>query len=728
MSAPIMHEITEDYLAFVQLAREMAALGVRFRLSGASVVIDDVGRLPLSLQGDWEVHVKTKSPWLYLGGEELDIPALDFLDRLGVEAVLAETRQQARVAIRRLLEDARPHDGIVGLDIETAPLPNCGERPWANINKDGTLSAGQPSAADESALNPHHAVIACVQLYAGGKRCFVFRDAALRLVLHSHWLRRQRLVIHNAGFETAFLQHCCQYRLPPGRRAKGRVECTLQGQGLVNGVGYHGERRSLARAAKDVLGLDVPKELQTSDWGAETLSAGQIAYAASDAILAWLLWRRMVPALRTLHPRRDKRLGETWCLAGAYELQRSAIVPVAAMELRGLCLDRALHAAVVDKWVRELTEERRLYCATTGRAPPANDRERREWLVWALRDDPQRLADWPKTQTGELSVRSGHLKRLIDIESACHVLAMRAKDQLLNNFGPRLAQHISPVTGRLHCHYSIAGTKSGRFSCSNPNLQQLPRNKAPEFMECIVATPGHVLVACDWSQIEMRAAAWLYNDPALTRIFVENRDIHIESAARIAGVPTANVTKEQRQAAKPVNYGALYGQSPAGLREYAFTDYGIELSLAEAERAQAAFFAAFPQLQDGLQRNYDTSCAQGFVLIGAGRIVKAGWEDDIGGRLIFTRCCNLPIQGICADAMLRAVTNVHEQIQERNVRGGLVACVHDELLLEVHEDDAELARDLLEGSMVDAFTDTFPGAPVNGVATAKIGPNWAAVK
>jgi DNA polymerase I-like protein with 3'-5' exonuclease and polymerase domains len=235
-------------------------------------------------------------------------------------------------------------------------------------------------------------------------------------------------------------------------------------------------------------------------------------------------------------------------------------------------------------------------------------------------------------------------------------------------------------------------------------------------------------VACDWSQIEMRAAAWLYNDQALTRIFVENRDIHIESAARIAGVPAANVTKEQRQAAKPVNYGALYGQSPAGLREYAFTDYGIELSLAEAERAQAGFFAAFPQLRDGLQRNYDISCAQGFVLIGAGRIVKAGWEDDIGGRLIFTRCCNLPIQGICADAMLRAVPNVHEQIQERKVRGGLVACVHDELLLEVHEDDAELARDLLEASMVDAFTDTFPGAPVNGVAMAKIGPNWAAVK
>ena len=116
------------------------------------------------------------------------------------------------------------------------------------------------------------------------------------------------------------------------------------------------------------------------------------------------------------------------------------------------------------------------------------------------------------------------------------------------------------------------------------------------------------------------------------------------------------------------------------------------------------------------------------MLIGAGRIVKAGWEDDIGGRLIFTRCCNLPIQGICADAILRAVFNIHRLLQEGNVRGGLIACVHDELVLEVHEDDAELARDLLEIAMLNAFVETFPGAPTNSVATAQIGRSWAEVK
>jgi DNA polymerase I-like protein with 3'-5' exonuclease and polymerase domains len=719
-----------DLAALRSVLGEATALGARFRLSGAGVIIGGLDKLPELLQDELRRAEASGLLWKYLGGEELDNPALDFLDLLGVEAVLIETKERARQAVRSLSGDAKRHGGTNGFDIETATLPGLGERPWLNINKDGTLSAEQPSAEDKNGLNPHHARIATLQLYAGGKRCYVFCGEALRLVVHSHWPRRQRLVVHNAGFETAFLQHQCNYRLPPGRRAKGRIDCTLQAQGLVNGVGFHGEGRSLAQTALDVLGLDVPKELQTSDWGAERLSPGQIAYAAADAILAWLVWPRMTPVLRALHPRHDKRLGETWCLAQAYELQRRAIVPVAAMELRGLPVDRAVHAAVGDKWARELAKERELYNGMTGRSPPANDPERREWLQWVLKDDPQRLAGWPRTPTGELSVRAGHLKRLIDIESARHVLAMRAKEQLINTFGPSLAEKISPVTGRLHGRHSIGGTKGGRFSCSGPNLQQLPRKKAPEFTEGIVATPGHLLVGSDYGQIELRGAAWLHRDQALTQVFIDGRDIHIETAARIAGVPASTITAEdpRRQKAKPVNYGALYGQSPAGLREYAFTDYGVEMSLAEAERAQAAFFNAFPQLQEGLQRNYAICRAQGFVLLGAGRIVRAEWELDTGGRLIFTRICNLPISGICADCMLRAIAYIHALLQQYEIRGGVIACVHDELLLEVHEDHAEIAKDLLEMAMIDAFTDTFPDAPVNGVAIAKIGRNWAAVK
>ena len=116
------------------------------------------------------------------------------------------------------------------------------------------------------------------------------------------------------------------------------------------------------------------------------------------------------------------------------------------------------------------------------------------------------------------------------------------------------------------------------------------------------------------------------------------------------------------------------------------------------------------------------------MLIGAGRVVEAAWETDLDGRLLFTRCCNLPVQGICADCLLRAVAWTYARLKAAGIRGGLVACVHDELLLEVAEDDAEKARQILEQTMVDAFIETFPGAPTNGVAAAKIGRTWAGVK
>src|SRR4030095_16164789 len=161
-------------------------------------------------------------------------------------------------------------------------------RSWVQLKKNGTLAAHQPRPEDEAGLSPHTATIAAMQFHAGGPTCFVFRGEALRLVRDSHWLRRQHLSIHNLPFELKFLAHECRdYRPPPHRRPLGRLECTLQGTGLLHGVGFGGGRRRLANMAKDRLrGLEVPKELQVSDWGAHALSPGMLAYSACDAAIA----------------------------------------------------------------------------------------------------------------------------------------------------------------------------------------------------------------------------------------------------------------------------------------------------------------------------------------------------------------------------------------------------------------------------------------------------------
>jgi DNA polymerase I-like protein with 3'-5' exonuclease and polymerase domains len=235
-----------------------------------------------------------------------------------------------------------------------------------------------------------------------------------------------------------------------------------------------------------------------------------------------------------------------------------------------------------------------------------------------------------------------------------------------------------------------------------------------------------VLIGCDWNQVELRAAAWISGDPALTAIYEQGLDLHAEMAALMAGVPISAVSKEQRQAAKAVSFGSIYGIGPVALAQNAFADYGVEMTEREAREALNRFFTRFAILDQWRRRHADQSVAQGFIRIGAGRVVEAAWEP--GRKLTFPQCCNLPVQGICADAMLRAITLVHARLSKQRINGSLIACIHDELLLEVTEQEAEAARDILHAAMVEAFELTFPGAPITNVAAAAIGPTWADLK
>ena len=499
---------------------------------------------------------------------------------------------------------------------------------------------------------------------------------------------------------------------------RGRFDCTAQATGLVYGVGFGGSGRSLERAAASALGLAVPKEFQLSDWSAAELSAGQIAYAAIDGVIAYRLWPPLRAALQT--PMGGRR-GSVW---DAYELQRRSIPAVAEMQTRGLGFDRDEHQRQIEEWRQGLAAARHRYQEITGSAPPASQESKQEWLRDVLEKHPGHLEEWPRTATGLLTTRAGQLKRLVFIDTVRAMLEIQNFEKLLSSFGPKLAERISPVTGRLHGSYNIAAAKSGRFSASNPNLQQLPRRRAPDFPRCIIAAPGCLLVSCDWSMVEMRAAAWLYRDRALTRIFVEGRDIHNETAAAVNGCSIAAVSVTQRDGAKAINYGSIFGQGPRGLRESAFVNYGVELTLDEAERACDGFKKAYPDLYQGLWDNYHWCERRGYIEIGCGRLVRAEWEIDVGGRIQFTRACNLPIQGICADALMRAIIGLPRRLKQARVRGGLVAAIHDELILEIPEDAAPKALVILAETMLEAFAETFPGAPTAGLAEAKIGKTW----
>jgi DNA polymerase-1 len=267
-------------------------------------------------------------------------------------------------------------------------------------------------------------------------------------------------------------------------------------------------------------------------------------------------------------------------------------------------------------------------------------------------------------------------------------------------------------------------TKAGRFSSRHPNMQNLPR--APELRECIIAEEGFVLLCADYSQIELRVAAHKYRDIAMTGVFARGEDIHDASAAMICGISINEVTKEQRDRAKAVSFGVLYGQDAQGLADSAFFRFKVELTETQAQIAIDDFFAAYPDLHQGLLLNREISRRRGFIRIDpSGRLVRAEWE---GGYLSKQQTNNLPIQGGAADLMLLAIKLVDRAFRKAGIRGSLILTVHDELLAEIHQDDAVRAKQIMHDTMVLAFEISFPDAPTTGLLEVGIGANWRAAK
>jgi len=279
--------------------KQAHALGVEFYVRGADIESVGIECLPDKLRNALDHDMLRE----YFGASEDDDEAIDFLNNLGVDAVLVTNATAAMEAVVELESEKAP---FIGLDIETIGKPEYTQRQTVKVNVDGSIGKTPKDPRDKTrrppGTDPHQADIATLQLYAGGKRCFVFHGAALDwILLSSPWLPEQTFIAHNATFELAFLQH---------RGIHLNIGCTMQAGGIVVGVGFGGEKRSLANVSKEILGLDPPKSLQMSDWGAARLSPGQVCYAATDAILAYRLW----PKLRAQIITKER--------TGAYLLQR----------------------------------------------------------------------------------------------------------------------------------------------------------------------------------------------------------------------------------------------------------------------------------------------------------------------------------------------------------------------------------------------------------------------
>jgi DNA polymerase-1 len=231
-----------------------------------------------------------------------------------------------------------------------------------------------------------------------------------------------------------------------------------------------------------------------------------------------------------------------------------------------------------------------------------------------------------------------------------------------------------------------------------------------------------MLVVADYSQIELRVAALLSGDREMLKAYARGRDLHRLTAAAVTGVAPEAVTPDQRQAAKAVNFGLLYGQGHRGLARYARATYGVSMSEEEARRAQETFFRTYPGLRRWQQETAQRARRTNRVVTPWGRV--RDFSRETGGYR-YTEALNTPIQGAAAEIMMAALARITHRLGNLDTK--LVNVVHDEIVLETPT-AVQPAAAALERAMVEGFLAVFPGAAVENLVEVKAGANWAEAK
>jgi DNA polymerase I len=298
----------------------------------------------------------------------------------------------------------------------------------------------------------------------------------------------------------------------------------------------------------------------------------------------------------------------------------------------------------------------------------------------------------------------------------------REYSKLLNTYLGPLPSLISPTDGRLHTTFNQAVASTGRLSTSNPNLQAIPirTELGREIRSAFVAEPGFRLLSADYSQVELRILAHISGEPKLREAFSRGEDIHTATAAEVLGKEPAGLTKDERNVAKMVNFGIIYGISAFGLSE------NLEIPREEAQAYIDAYLARFPLVQDFIQRTIERAEREGYVTTLYGRRrpvpeIKASNRQTrgLGERL----AVNSIMQGTAADIIKAAMVAIHGRLREEGRAARLVLQVHDELLLEVPDVELSAVRELVREEMCGAYPLDPPLAVDIGV-----GDDWNEAK
>ncbi len=325
-----------------------------------------------------------------------------------------------------------------------------------------------------------------------------------------------------------------------------------------------------------------------------------------------------------------------------------------------------------------------------------------------------------KTKTGQYATGEEVLSYLAPKhEIVQNILDWRQLIKLKNTYVDTLPEQVNPQTGRIHTEYMQTVAATGRLSSNNPNLQNIPirTERGREVRKAFVAKDeNHVLLAADYSQIELRIIAALSGDPSMIASFKNGEDIHKSTASKVFGVPLEEVTREQRSHAKTVNFGIIYGVSAFGLSQQ------TDLSRSDSKNLIDTYYATYPKLRDYIQSQIDFAHEHGYVKTILGRrryLPDIQSQNQVVRGAAERNAVNAPIQGSAADIIKLAMIQIFNQLNEKHFKTKMLLQVHDELVFEVPKNELETVSQLIKKEMESAYILEVPLSVDLGV-----GNNW----
>ncbi|MGH7041984.1 MAG: DNA polymerase I, partial [Acetobacteraceae bacterium] len=430
------------------------------------------------------------------------------------------------------------------------------------------------------------------------------------------------------------------------------------------------------------------------------------AYAAEDADVTLRLWQALRPRLRAAHG-----------LALYEQLERRLVPVLETMERAGIRVDaEELRRISADFTARMAEMEVDIHRLAGSDFNLGSAKQLGEVLF-----DKMGLAGGKRMKTGAWGTDAAVLQGLADqgVELAARVLDWRQLAKLKSTYADALVEQINPETGRVHTSFAQAIASTGRLSSTDPNLQNIPvrTEEGGRIRRAFVAEPGNVLVSADYSQIELRLLAHVADIPALRESFARGEDIHARTASEVFAIPMAGMDLMTRRRAKAINFGIIYGISAFGLARQ------LGIGPPEARGFIDAYFARYPEIRAYMDRTKEEARRQGYVQTAFGRrCYVPGIADRNGARRSYAerQAINAPLQGGAADIIKRAMVRLPHALTEAGLRTRMLLQVHDELLFEAPEEEAERLAVLAKRVMEAAASLSVPLVVETGQ-----GGNWA---